>query len=251
MTNLIRAEARKLASLRSWWILAAAVALFPLLPLLAMATSPEGDQPVFGPDTILMLIRGGADVAAVAALLLGIIAVAGEYRHGTIVPSLLAGPRRVPFVGAKLITQMLVGAVLATAAATVSVLGGWIYLSTQGVDVFAASLGDMTLAATGVIAGGALFGGIGAGIGALVRNQTAAITGTLVWILAVEGVLPMVLRNPELRDWMLTGASSRLFHLADPIEGMASPWFAAGLLVAVAATLGVSAMGLMRAADLE
>ena len=118
MTNLIRAEVRKLTTIRSWWLLAIGVALFPLLSLLALATSPESEQPVFNTDTIFMLVRGGADVAAVAALVLGIIAITSEYRHGTIVPTLLASPRRVPFIGAKLATMTLAGAVMAIAAAT-------------------------------------------------------------------------------------------------------------------------------------
>lgn len=249
MSNLIRAEARKQWSIRSWRIMALGVIGFPLLSLLALATSPANEKPVFGSDTIFELVRGGADVAAVAALLLGIIAVGSEYRHGTIVPTLLASPKRDTFIGAKLVTQSIVGAILATAAGIVSVVGGWVYLSGEGVDVFAAPVGEIALAGLGVVAGGALFGAIGVGIGALVRNQTAAIAGILVWILAVEGILPMVTRSPGLRDWMLTGASSRLFHLADPVEGMASAWMAAGLLAAIALSLGVAAVTLMKTTD--
>lgn len=251
MNNLIRAEVRTLTTIRSWWLLATGVALFPLLSLLALATSPESEQPVFGTDTIFMLVRGGADVAAVAALVLGIIAVTSEYRHGTIVPALLASPRRVPFIGAKLVTMTLAGAVMAIGAAAVSVVAGSLYLSSQGVDVYAVSAGDITLAGIGVVAGGALFGAIGAGLGALIRHQTAAVTGMLVWILAVEGILPMVTRDPGLRDWMLTGASSRLFRLADPAEGMASPWTAAVLLVTVATVLGAAALTAMRTTDVQ
>lgn len=109
MINLIQAEGRKLTTVRSWWVLAAAVALTPLLSLIATVAAPSDERVVFGSDTIFMLIRGGADVAIVAALLLGILAVSGEYRHGTVVSSLLAAPRRVPLTGAKLITQSMAG----------------------------------------------------------------------------------------------------------------------------------------------
>lgn len=251
MINLIQAEGRKLTTVRSWWALAAAVVIYPLLMLVALTSDPSGEPVEFGTDTIFMLIRGGADVAMVAALLLGILAVSGEYRHGTVVSSLLAEPRRGPFIGAKLITQSMAGAALAIAAAIVSVVAGGIYVSSTGVDIFTQSNSDMAITAAGVVGVGAVFGAIGAGLGAVIRNQTAAVTGALVWLLAVENALPLVLRQPGLRDWTLSGAAGRLFHVADPVAGTPSAWSAAVLLTVVAVSLGLIALAVTVRADVE
>lgn len=109
----------------------------------------------------------------------------------------------------------------------------------------------MAITAAAVVGVGAIFGAIGAAFGAIVRNQTAAITGALVWLLAVEGALPIVLRSPGVRDWTLSGAANRLFHLADPVEGMPSAWSAAALLTVVTVSLGVIALAVTARADVE
>ncbi len=251
MMATLTAERRKLTSIRSPWLLAGAVLLYPLISLIGAIRASGDDLSTAGPEIAFDLVRGGADVAAFAALVLGILAVSGEYRYGTIVPSLLTTPRRSHFVAAKLAVQTAAGAALAGGAMVVSVTVGGLYLSSVGVPVFDIPATQMLTAVAGVVGVGALFGAIGAGLGAIVRNQTAAIAGALVWLLAIEGALPVVLRNPELREWMLTGASGRLFRLADAGPELGSATEAAVLLVVVAIVVGAIAAIVTTVADVE
>lgn len=251
MTGLLKAETRKLTSVRSWWVLMAGAAAFPVLTVVALAADPSVDTADLGSVSLASLVRSGASITAVAALILGILAGAGEYRHGTIIATVLAEPGRFRTIGAKLATLAAAGGVLAAATATTSVTTSGLYLRSLGVDLGPAPAGDVLAALGGVLLATALFGAIGAGIGAAVRNQTAAITGALVWILAIEGALPMFLRRPGLRDWLLTGAAERLHQLPDPAPGSVSAWAAVGLLVAVAAVGGLAAAAVTRLADIR
>ena len=80
----------------------------------------------------------------------------------------------------------------------------------------------------GVLLGSAavmvLFGLIGIGLGAIVRNQIAAVVGSLVWLLVVENLLVSLF--PAIGKWLSFGASASLIGSAD-----------AGLLPAGAAAL--------------
>lgn len=250
MTGYLRAEARKLTSVRAWWLLMIGAAGFPLITVFALATDPATDLDG-APETILSLIRLGADITAVAALWLGILATAGEYRHGTIIGSLLAAPSRSRFVGAKLVVLGGAGALLALATAVTSSVAGGLYLRSLGADLGSAPIGDALAVLAGVMCVAALYGAIGAGLGAVVRNQIAAVTGALVWIMAVEGILPDVLRKPGLRDWLLTGAAKRLYQLPDPVPDAPSAWVAAGLLIGVAAGFGLAGSAVTRFSEIK
>ena len=57
----------------------------------------------------------------------------------------------------------------------------------------------------------AVFGLIGVGVGALVRNQITAIVGVLVWMLAVEQLLTS--SYPAVGRWMPEGAAVGLLQL--------------------------------------
>jgi hypothetical protein len=52
-----------------------------------------------------------------------------------------------------------------------------------------------------------LCGLVGVGVGALVRNQVAALVGTLVWVLVVEGLLMSLLHAPSLGKWLPSAAA--------------------------------------------
>ena len=57
----------------------------------------------------------------------------------------------------------------------------------------------------------AAYGVIGVAVGALVRNQVAAVVGVIVWMTAVEfTVIPSF---PEVGRWMPLGATSSLFQI--------------------------------------
>jgi ABC-2 type transport system permease protein len=248
VTPLLRAEVGKTLTTRSALVVAGAVVAYPLLSLLPALTAAEA--PAVDGGTLLQVLRGGAGVLLVAVLLLGIVATAGEYRHGTIVPHLLVAPHRARFVGAKLGSQAALGASLALAVSAVGLVAGGSYLASRDVPVDVLS-GDVLLTVAAVTMVATLYATMGAAVGALARNQTAAVAGALVWLLAIENAVPLLLHDPGLERWLPGGASDRLLHLADASAGSGNPWTAILMLAGLTAVLAAAAVVATRRADIH
>ena len=248
MTALLRAEGRKVLATRSTLVVAAFVAVYPVLAILPAVFAPKA--PEVDGDTILELLRGGAGVLTLAALLLGILAVTSEYRHGTIVPSLLVAPRRGRFLAAKLGAQAGMAAVLGLAVSAVALVVGTTYLGARDVSVDVLSA-DVLVTVAAVVLVVTLYATAGVAVGALVKNQTAAVTGALIWVFVVENAIPLILRNPGLKEWLPGGTSDRLLHLADPAAGAPSAWLAFLLFAGLALALAGAAWVTTRASDVH
>lgn len=155
-------------------------------------------------------VLGSAGFAQLFALVLGILAVTSEFRHGTITPSLLVVPDRARLVLAKLgatVTLCLVLGVICVAVGTALGLG---ILSIRGIDA-RITTAAVTYSVVGEILAVGLFGALGVGIGALVRNQVGAIVGTLATLFVV---LPALGAIPDVGDtiskYSPSGAASAL-----------------------------------------
>lgn len=248
MNALLRAEARKGLTTRSTLVVAGFVILYPALSLLPAVLA--GEEPAVDGGTILQVLRGGADVLTLAVLVLGILAVAGEHRHGTIVPTLLVSPRRGRFLAAKLGAEAALAVVLAVAVCTVGLIVGTAYLATRdvAVDLLSSDVLLTALAATLVVT---LYALIGAAVGAVAKNQTAAVAGALIWVFAVEEAIPLVLHNPGLKRWLPGGLSDRLLHVADPVVGMGSVWLALVIFAGFAVALAGAAFVATKTADVH
>lgn len=213
MTETMRSELLKLRTVRATWIIVAAAALYPLLGVLAAATAPEGQGAIPEATAVFDAIKGAGQLAAVAALLVGIMAAAGEYRHGTIVPSVLGTPRRSRFLISKIVVLAVLGVILGAAAAATATLSGVVYLAVEGTSV-TVSIGELILSGLGVAVAVALYAATGVAVGSLIRNQTVAVAAALVWVTVVENILPVVLRQPDLPRWLPGRAAERLFTAA-------------------------------------
>ena len=210
MTRLVRAEFTKLRTTRLVYGLSAAMAAFAVLTVVVGAT-PAGTQgnPPLSADSFPMLLGGPVTQLPAVALLLGILGMTGEFRHHTVTQTFLVTPDRGRVVAAKLVAYPLAGIALAlaTLATTAAVAAGW--LAAKGItpSLPAAPLGRMvsvTLLAAG------LCGLVGVGIATLVRNQVAALVGTLVWVLVVEGLLMSLLHAPSLGKWLPSAAAAAI-----------------------------------------
>ena len=115
-------------------------------------------------------------------------AMTGEFRHGTIRPTLLVTPRRVRVLLAKAVVALITGAVLgALAALTALAVGATL------VDVAIEPhelIADATLA-------GALWGPLGVGLGALIRAQVPLVAGLALWIVLVENLIVGAIPDAE------------------------------------------------------
>ncbi|HEY2788487.1 MAG TPA: ABC transporter permease subunit [Gaiellales bacterium] len=157
------------------------------------------------------------------AALAGIMLVTGEYRFGTIRPTLLFTPRRSTVLNAKVIASVLAGIALAVTGEVLAVAVGEVILHSRGVAVDL-DRHDWTLLTIGTVGGTALWGAIGVGLGMIVRNQVGAIIGLLAWLFLVEnllfGLAPSVGRYvPSQAQNALMGFTTD--HLLSPAAGAA------------------------------
>jgi hypothetical protein len=106
----------------------------------------------------VQIIGAPAGVITVIAVLLGVLGMAGEYRHHTITTTFLATPRRRDVVIAKIIAHALIGAVMGLLALTVSAAIAVPWLLSSGIDV--PLNGDLVLVAAGLIVSTALYGAL-------------------------------------------------------------------------------------------
>jgi ABC-2 type transport system permease protein len=126
-------------------------------------------------------------IAAIVAVLIGSVLVTAEYAHGTINQSFLAVPVRGKLMAAKLGAALLVVLALAVLADAATFVLAELWYHGRGLTLH---LSRETLAPSlGVVGASVLAGGIGVGVGALLRRQTGAIVTILLWLLIGEAVI--------------------------------------------------------------
>jgi len=188
-------------------------------------TDPEGD------------VVDLAGFATIFALIIGVLLVTWDYRHGTITQTFLAAPRRERVLGAKFGTAIVLSALLVVVALAVGLFVAKLWLGDQF------SLSNEHWEQMGRIAAGAILWGIlGLGLGATLQTQVGALITALVWFLVVEQIL--------------VGLGSRIWNIGHYLPGQALTKFAsvsppehltraeAGLL-AVAYSVGLALVGLV------
>jgi ABC-2 type transport system permease protein len=181
-----RAELLKIRSTRTTLGLALGlVAIVLLFVLLTALLSSVGD---ISQKESQRSLFGIGSFAGVFAALAGIMLVTGEFRFGTIRPTFLFTPRRSVVLAAKVIASLLAGIVFAAIGEALSVGIGALILNERGISLALGS-NDYELMTLGTIVGTALWGGIGVGVGMIVRNQVGAIIGLLAWGFVVENLL--------------------------------------------------------------
>lgn len=209
MKSLVAAEVLKLRTTRSvYGMLAAMVTLSVFSVVVTMTTAGHagsGLSPVTSEGIESLLRTAGA--GSFLVLILGITGFAGEVRHNTLTTTLLLSPSRARVLGAKMLTYGLVGALFAVVASavTVGLAAGW--LRQRGVST-ADLVGQAGPVLAGVVVTAVLFGVLGVGLGALVRNQLVAVVLTLAWLLIVETLIGALV--PEATPWLLGGAVASL-----------------------------------------
>lgn len=227
MKRLIRAELLKLRTTRLFLFSFAAVPVLAGLVVLAVysAAGRQGNDPL-GADSLMHAVGAQASVVTTIALLLGVIGLAGEYRHQTITTTLLAAPRRRDVVAAKVAVHALLGGAMALMSMVTASAVAVPWLLNAGVSLEVDS--ELARVAAGLLVSATLHGALGVSVAALLRNQTAAVTIVLVWLLKGEGLLAGVLAPSWIGDWMPVALGSVL-HAG--VSGP-SPWAAAAALCA-------------------
>ena len=217
MTALLQAELLKLRTTRTFAaVVASAAALSLVLVVLGAVLGKETDpHALFTNNAITYII-----------VLLGAIAMTGEWRHRTITGSVLAAPNRLRLLAAKAMSYSVAGVALSILVTVPTIIVGELVLAGRG---------ETTLGAGGIadvlwrnLAVAALLGPLGVCVGALVRNQIVTVVGLVIVAAALE---PAVFQAvPEVGRFLpLAGAPGGVLGGTD---GLLSPGPALAVLVA-------------------
>lgn len=240
MRGLLRAEWVKLTTTRTTiWLLVALLALMLLSTLLPLLASPQGTQPLPGDPGLQRIVLYSGSRAATFALILGIIGAAGEYRHSTITPTLLVSPNRGRVLSAKAVLYAVAGIVLAAGSFAVAAI---VLVAVAGPADVTLGGGEVTRLVLGGLAFSALSGGLGIGLGFLVRSQVGALSLALVVLLVAEPIVQVFL--PDVGRWLLGFAGQALAGasmIAVPINAPDAP--ARGLSYLSQTTGGLVVLG--------
>jgi ABC-2 type transport system permease protein len=245
--DVLASEWTKLWTLRStaYTVLAFVVLALGLTVLISSGSATEyrtaspADRASFNPTGIAMF---SLILAQMAVMVLGVLAVTGEYATGMIRVSLTVAPRRGRLLAAKVVVFGAVMLALGTA------VGFSIFFLGQAVlahkDVPSADLGQPGVLRA--VAGAGLYltalGLLAVAVGILVRATAAGITAMVTGVLimpSVVGLLPGAVAEPVRRFWP-TIAGSQIMEV-QPVRDRLAPWpgFAVMCLF-VAAMLGLA-----------
>ncbi len=239
MTALVATELLKIRTLRlSRAVVGLAVVLAGLVCYAAVSVATgTGDGDLTAADVDLaFLVRAPAEGVWFLAILVAVVASAGDWQHRTVRATYLAEPRRSRVVAAKLAASALSGLVVAAASTATSLVAGSVLLHREGLPV---GLGDVaTWRAAAAVAGlTALWAVVATGLGTLAGNTTVAIVALLMWRFVGEGVLPVV-SDVDPR-WLPSGAAQAVLQGGTGRPDLLEPPAGAGMLAAYAAVVTV------------
>ena len=187
MTRLVGSELFKLRTTRTFYGLTL-ISLGLILVIVILVSALTDFQP---DEEILTDMLGAGFFMQAITLLLGILIVTSEFRHGTITPSLLVVPNRTTLTLVKLVAALLIGLIIGLLTALVISGVTALVLAIRGLDTGADLSTFIELVVGGALAA-ALYAGLGVGLGALIRNQVGAIIGVLVWLFVLEGLVGLI-----------------------------------------------------------
>ena len=191
-------EFRKYFSTRTWWALLLVAVVWTAMNVAIMVLavhfggSSTNDQSGMslptGDDLARMLYSMGATFGFVFPALVGAMSVAGEYRHQTLTPTLLADPVRWRVLAAKFVSVVPLGALYAGAVIVGCLLAGAGPLALLG-DPTGLGAGRTWEMFARMVLAMVLWGLVGVGLGTLVTNQMVAIVTLLGITMFLEPTL--------------------------------------------------------------
>lgn len=200
MIPLLRSELRKVSTTKVLFFLSLAVVLFTALNVFLLVYLTPSAMDVENNDQLLMNpeyvtnILGAAGSSSIFVLILGIVAMTGEFRHMTITSTLLVTPRRSRILIAKGIIFLAIGALIGLIAFATAITLTTLTLAGKSHAPINTEIALQILG--GVVLGFAIYAFVGVAVGALIRNQVAAVVGALIWVLIVEALLTVFV------DWI-------------------------------------------------
>jgi ABC-type transport system involved in multi-copper enzyme maturation permease subunit len=199
MRSLLAAEFLKLRTVRTAWVLLGTVAAITALSVAAAVAGVGSGRFDLESDEGVRAVLHVAGSGAIFVLMLGVIITAGEYRQNTAVDTFLTTPRRSRVLTAKLVTALSAGVVFGGVATSVAIATASLAYHFKGLTLpLGTGLAWQIL--FGAVVYAALFGGLGASIGSLIRNQVVAIIGTIAVIIVAEPMVFVI--SPTVGRWL-------------------------------------------------
>jgi ABC-2 type transport system permease protein len=226
----IKAELLKIRSTRTTvGLTLGMVALILLFALLTgLLSHPSGLASKEDQRQLLSL----GSLAGVFSALAGTLLVTSEYRYGTIRPTFLFNPTRAHVLTAKAVVGVLAGIALGVLGEAIGSAIGYAILEARGITIVL-STSDVLLLTLGGLAGVALWGAIGVGVGEIIHNQVGAVITLLAWGLVVDNLLFGLV--PSVGRFVPARAADAMMGLR--VDHLLSPGIAAIVLIAWAAAL--------------
>jgi ABC-2 type transport system permease protein len=244
MSGVLRAELRRIATTKLWWIvlicifvLSAGYAALPAAVALLQSNAGVASSPFTDPGIIRSIYNGGNVLSRILAMVVGIATVGSEYRYGTLASSYLATPHRMRMLLGKAAALLIFGVIFGIASVAAGMLvsipfvlgNAGMFLLDQPETWRSIILGVCAIA---------LWTLIGMGIGILIKNVLVAlIVGILVGFL-VEPILSVVFflkKWDQLLNLMPSGATNAMLEITSPVLFAGhnpAPWWLAALVLA-------------------
>ncbi|MBV9820998.1 MAG: ABC transporter permease subunit [Actinobacteria bacterium] len=215
MINLIRSEVLKIRSTQVWFWMLLLAGAFTALGTIGNVVGAVQDHNDGNPvDYYSVFTQSGG--AGVALLVLGLLGLTTEFRHKTITPTLLATPNRWRLLAGKAASYAVFAVVYALFCVVLNFAIAIIWLSAENVPLdyghgVPGGVGKalLTLVLTGMF---------GLGLGALLRNQAAAMVFGIVYFFVLDPLLSVV---PWIRKgyaWT-PGGAVKAFNSNGTVDG--------------------------------
>lgn len=252
MSALVAAEVRKLTSVRTTWVLTlVGMALVALSA--GVFVFAEGLMGAFtGTDAEMGAVMDQIGGQSVIVVVVAILIMTTEFRHGTIGRTLQLVPSRTRVLVSKLVAGVLYAVVFFVLGLVVVAIVLGIALAVKDVSIEFGS--EVWTSVWQGPAGLGLSAALGVAIGSLLRSQVVAITVTLVWLFVAESLVNVWL--PEIARWLPFQVLNAVFlspeALAQMPEGQLlplEPLTALAVFLGYVAVATVAAGILMRTRD--
>jgi len=190
MRNLIRSEVLKTRSTQVWlWMILPAVG-FTALSTIGHSYDVVHNYQAGDPDLDYYGLFTASQNAGVALLVIGVLGLTTEFRHKTITPTLLATPARWSLLAGKAVSYVLFSLFYAVICLVVNFAIAGIWLKAENVPLdFGHGVVPGIVKAFVSLVITAVFG---LGLGALVRNQAAAMVIGIFYFSVIDGLLSLL-----------------------------------------------------------
>jgi ABC-type transport system involved in multi-copper enzyme maturation permease subunit len=282
MIALIRGELLKIRTTNSWWLFGIGVVVMTALALLVNClqadyflndaandnnsnTDAGTQQMVAAQATVVAqaanIFTSGQYFGGLFVLMLGMLVVTNEFYHQTATATFLTTPHRTAVMVAKLITGIAFAAVFWLITTLISLPTGLLFFQGQGVSN---GLGEWEVQRSIVfnLLVFMLWGILGVGLGALIRNQIGAtLTGAALYLVGtLAGQIVFFLINEYLikENWVLSAqvampaAAAQVFvSAAEPFPYAPEYWVGGVVLLAYGLVGGIVGTLILRKRDIS